>query len=164
MVGREKTEFLGHFARSNRQVEAIRKEPRALIVFNGPNGYVSPSWMRDRTQAPTWNYATCHFTVEVKLEDNLEAAQRAVRCLVERMDLGRTKAWQEDELGERYAHLIKHIIAFRAKVVDSLIKFKLGQNERPDVFEDIVQGMTADGMVDLVAIMLKLRHDGDRTS
>ena len=39
----------GHFARRNPQLEAIGRDPRALILFLGPNGYLSPSWLHDRS-------------------------------------------------------------------------------------------------------------------
>ena len=48
----------GHYPRANPQVAQLQAEPRASLLFLGPHGYVSPSWFADRTQAPTWNYAS----------------------------------------------------------------------------------------------------------
>src|SRR5690606_36755434 len=58
--------LLGHFARSNPQVEALRASPRAAILFMGPQGYISPELISQQRWAPTWNYATTHFEVEVQ--------------------------------------------------------------------------------------------------
>lgn len=66
--------LLGHFARSNPQVAALEERPDALAVFQGPHGYISPSWFTDRKQAPTWNFATVHMRVRVHLDRSPEAA------------------------------------------------------------------------------------------
>jgi transcriptional regulator len=44
-------------------------------------------------------------------------------------------------MGERYAKLVPHVVAFRAKVIDIRAKFKLGQNERLDVLKESLAGL-----------------------
>mgnify|MGYP001146933394 FL=1 len=36
--------LLGHMARTNPLAARLRNQPRAAILFQGPNAYVSPSW------------------------------------------------------------------------------------------------------------------------
>jgi transcriptional regulator len=145
--------LIGHFARANPQVDMLRRQPRALAIFMGPQGYVSPSWMRDRTQAPTWNYATVHMDVEVALEDNNTATDNALSKLVAHMERDRTAAWSALDMGDRYARLATAVVAFRARVISTTAKFKLGQNERRDVFNDILRGLRATGQNDLAQAM-----------
>lgn len=133
--------LLGHFARANPQVRALQKNPQALVIFNGPHGYISPSWFRDRSQAPTWNYMTCHFLVEILFNDTEESARQAVDDLTLFMEDGRPNSWHSGELGERYDRLIKAVIPFRVEIKEVRSKFKLGQNERDDVFEDALEGL-----------------------
>src|SRR5215472_1606526 len=61
--------LIGHFPRANPQVDALRRDGRALVLFQGPDAYVSPSWFGDRAQAPTWNYAAAQFLVEIAFVD-----------------------------------------------------------------------------------------------
>lgn len=145
--------LVGHFARANPQVAMLRRQPRALAVFTGPQGYVSPSWMRDRTQAPTWNFATVHFAVEVAFDERSDATHAALERLVAHMEHGRPSAWSVADLGERYRRLAGAVVAFRARVLSVEAKFKLGQNERSDVFDDIVAGLRATGQEHLAAAM-----------
>lgn len=149
----EEAWLIGHFARSNPQVNMLRQQPRALAIFMGTHGYISPSWMRDRTQAPTWNYATVHLDVEVAFEDDQTAIDLALEKLVSHVENGRPQAWSALDMGERYARLASAVVAFRARVVGTNAKFKLGQNERADVFADIVQGLEATGQSELAALM-----------
>ncbi len=133
----------GHFARSNPQVEALRADGDARVLWMGVQGYVSPSWMADRTQAPTWNYATAQLHVAVRLVDDPEAIVAHLRELTDRQEAGRPHAWSIDEMGARLALLAQRVIAFRAEVVDCRERYKFGQDERDDVYADILAGLDA---------------------
>lgn len=110
--------LLGHFAKSNPQVVELEGRPDALAIFHGPHGYISPSWLTDRTQAPRWNYATVHMSVRVAFDHSPDAARHAVDVLTDHMEVARPNAWRADELGARYAKLLPGIVAFRADVLD----------------------------------------------
>lgn len=133
--------LLGHFARSNPQWQAFANDPRATVLLIGPHGYVSPSWFADRTRAPTWNYTTAVFEVDIELRDNGDDAERLLQGLVADMEEGRPGAWRIEEMGERYLGLRKGIVGFHAHVRDVHATFKLGQDERDDVFDDILRGL-----------------------
>ena len=139
----------GHLARSNPQVESLRRDPRAAILFLGTNGYVSPSWMKDRTQAPTWNYASVQFLTDIEFMEDGAALERVLRDLIGAMEAGRPNAWSIEDMGARYERLAGRIVAFQANIVEARPKFKLGQDERRDVFTDILTGLEATGADDL---------------
>lgn len=69
------------------------------------------------------------------------------------METGRSAAWQAPERGERHGRLLLHLIPFRAEVLKVTAKFKLGQNERPDVLVEIVQGARQNGGIKLAEMM-----------
>lgn len=152
-------ELIGHMARSNRHVQMLEKNPRAIAIFLGAHGHISPSWMQDRTQAPTWNFETAHFVVDVSFVQTENDTAEAVALLIEHMENGRPNRWYSNELGPRYDQLIKHIVGFRANVVDSRIKFKLGQNERSDVYADILSGLEGTGQNSLADAMRRQNAD-----
>lgn len=145
--------LIGHFARANPQLAAIQKNSEALVVFRGPHGYISPSWFTDRTQAPTWNFATVQFRVRIRLEPSEESAAKVVDALSDAMESGRPHAWHPQELGARYSKLIPHVVAFRADIVSTRAKFKLGQNERLDVLHEAISGLENEGSATLAAAM-----------
>jgi transcriptional regulator len=145
--------LVGHFARANPQVELLRQRPRALAVFMGAQGYVSPSWMRDRTQAPTWNYETVHFDVDVGFDEGESQPHAALERLVAHMERDRPQAWSSHDMGARYAQLAEAVVAFRARILATHAKFKLGQNERPDVYADILDGLSRTAQPALRAAM-----------
>jgi transcriptional regulator len=54
------------------------------------------------------------------------------------MEAGRPNPWSIAEMGERYARLRTAIVAFEAHVRRLEHRFKLGQDERPDVYTEIL--------------------------
>jgi transcriptional regulator len=130
-----------HFARSNPQYELLKRDPRAQILILGANGYISPSWMADRTQAPTWNYASVQFLTHVSFIEEDTGLERVLRDLIGAMEAGRPHAWSIEDMGARYGKLAQRIVAFEANIVEMRPKFKLGQDERRDVFADIMRGL-----------------------
>ena len=149
----------GHFARTNPQVKMLDENGgTALILFMGPQGNISPSWMVDRTQAPTWNYAVAQFHVEISFHESVRDNQLTLTRLVEKAEKNNENPWSETELGDRYDRLFRGIVGFQAKVVEPRIKFKLGQNEREDVFADIIAALEKSGQSDLREWMLRFKE------
>lgn len=133
------TALFGHFALSNPHVELLRASPRATILFSGPNGYISPEPISQPAWAPTWNYAVAQFDVDVELVP--EENDAALRQLVKFMEADRREPWTVEKMGERYARMLPHIVAFRAHVRTTRGRFKLGQDESRTTFAEIVGAM-----------------------
>lgn len=131
----------GHFARRNPQLESLRETRTALILFLGPHSYISPSWVRDRAWAPTWNFAHAQFQVELDFFEAPTEVEAHLRELVDTMERGRDKAWSVDEMGARFASLSRGVIGFHAKIIRAEARFKLGQDERPEIFADICDAL-----------------------
>lgn len=144
---------LGHFARRNPHVKALAENSRATVLLFGPHGYVSPSWLRDRTQAPTWNYTSVIFDVDVQLLDERADADRLLEGLVTQMEENRPGAWRSEEMGPRYEQLVTGIVGFEARIRATRSCFKLGQDERDDVLADILRALDIKDQAPLVAWM-----------
>ena len=127
--------LFGHCALRNALVGDFRANPRGLILFNGPSGYVPTTLLSKPDWAPTWNYAVLRFIVEVEFVGN--ETRDAIEQLVAKMEGG---AWSTDSLGPRYDKMLDQIIAFRAHVRSAEHSFKLGQDESAQGFAEIVAG------------------------
>lgn len=145
----------GHMARRNPLCAALQRDARALILFSGPQGYISPSWVSDRTWAPTWNYAVVQFLVTIAFDETPARLEAHLDDLIGAMERGRPGAWQRSEMGARYEAIKHRIVPFEAKVVEQRAKFKLGQDERDTVFAEIT---TALGRTDSDALLAWMRE------
>ena len=129
--------LIGHMARRNPLHHALSADPRALILFTGPQGYVSPAHVSDPDWGPTWNYAQLRIEAEVRfVEDGGDAA---LARLLDAMERAEPTGWTPAALGARYRPMERAIIAFRAEVKRIEGRFKLGQDERPEMLRDIVE-------------------------
>ena len=138
----------GHFARSNPQVARLQADPEALILILGPHGYISPSWMSDRTQAPTWNYAGAALRCRIQFIDDPKETLDLLGDLIAHMEQNRPNAWSLSEMGPRATSLSRGIIAFKAEIVEQQSAFKMGQDERDDVYRDIIGALTDGPLVE----------------
>ena len=141
--------LLGHFARRNPQVGALQGDPEALILFQGPQGYVSPRLVSNPPWGPSWNFAVVRFEVTINfVPDETDAA---VRRLASYLEGAKVTAWQVEAMQGRYDELLKYIIAFRARVRAMRATFKLGQDENDATFGQIVTGLGGSELAQLMA-------------
>jgi transcriptional regulator len=135
----ELVELIGHFARSNPLGAVLAREPRAVILFSGPEGYISPSQAGRRDWGPTWNYAQLRVWADISVEPALTGP--ALDMLIELAERDKAIPWRAAELGARYALMLPQIVGFRARVTRMRAKFKLGQDERPDTLRTILSNL-----------------------
>jgi transcriptional regulator len=145
----------GHLARRNPQVETLRRDPVVWFLGLGPHGYVSPSWFADRTQAPTWNYASLRVRARLRLIEDEAGVLASLADLVQAQEAGRPSAWAMTEMGPRLQRLAAGVVAFEAEVLDERPVFKLGQDERDDVYAEILAGLEATGQATLAEWMVR---------
>jgi transcriptional regulator len=131
--------LLGHLPLAHPLVGALRVDPRALLLFQGPHAYITPGWLSEKDWAPTWNFAVAKVSATVVLDDGL--TDEALRRIVAHMEQGRPDPWTPAHMGARYETLKRHVIGFRATITSFSARFKLGQDERSAVFEEIVAGL-----------------------
>ena len=151
--------LLGHLARRNPHVARLRRDPVAQVLTIGPHAYVSPSWLDDRTQAPTWNYAAVAFDVRVTTHEADDDIAAELAALAATMEAGRDNAWSLVDMGERYARLAQGVTALRCDVVRTQATFKLGQDERPADYAQIVAGLVRNGDTTLAGWMQAFAAD-----
>lgn len=145
--------LLGHFSRRNPQVEELHDSPEALILFQGPQDYISPGLVSKRDWGPTWNYAVVRFKVRIEFVPN--EIDTALTQLAAHLENYKTDPWTVEQMGERYTELKQYIIAFRAHVIHESATFKLGQDESSETFDEIIKNHPNK---ELTKWMLRLKH------
>lgn len=128
--------LIGHMGRRNPLVAAFETSPEALILFTGPQGYVSNAHVTNPRWAPTWNYGQVRVEARITLEP--AGGDAALLDLVETMDAGEKTGWRPADAGPRYRAMEQAIIAFRADVTRIEPRFKLGQDENVGTLREIL--------------------------
>ena len=81
--------LIGHMARANPQWRDFgmqgEGEQEALVIFQGPHTYVSPSWYTVHPSVPTWNYAAVHAYGVPEIVDDEAALYTMLQHLVQKL-------------------------------------------------------------------------------
>jgi transcriptional regulator len=156
--------LFGHCSRFNAQVADLRANPSALLLFTGPQAYMSPEPVRQPRWVPTWNFAVAAIAVDVTFVDDETLA--SIDQLTNAMEADRAKPWTLADAGERVAALLPRIIAFRAHVRAVDARFKLGQEESAATLSDLLAALPDGQLAEWMRRMNadRLAVEQDRTS
>ena len=139
MLDSDKQYLIGHFARSNPHWRELVEDTtqQHLVIFNGPHGYISPTWYANKPAVPTWNYAVIHIKGSAEILSAVETTQ-ALDLLMAKYEptLLDTRDVVTPEYQEKLAH---GIVGFKISIDVIDAKAKLGQHRT----KEDQQGVTA---------------------
>lgn len=124
--------LVAHMDRSNPQLSTFTNGSELLVVFNGPDAYISPS-IYEVQSLPTWNHIIVHVRGTLKLITNEEAAKETLISMTEFLEAPNHK-YRLTKDNERMQRLIDYIVAFEIDINHWEGKFKLSQDKRGQDF------------------------------
>jgi transcriptional regulator len=131
-----------HVAIKNPQLEDFRAGSQALLIFQGPHTYVSPSWYVKAENVPTWNYTVVHAYGVARMAD--QAATLAhLKQLVNKHEKTFEQPWDFDPNAPWIQRLLPGIAAFEIKIEKLQGKFKLNQNRAPEDRAGVIETLSA---------------------
>ncbi|MCA1662430.1 MAG: FMN-binding negative transcriptional regulator [Novosphingobium sp.] len=129
----------------------------ALIVVNGPDGYVSPRWYADPGQVPTWNYVALELEGPVRRMD-AEGTVALLDALAERHEARIAGApWTRARMDEaKFRQMLGAIVGFELEVRAWRPTLKLSQNKSADDRAAVAAGLEAAGAAGVARLMRTL--------
>jgi transcriptional regulator len=137
--------LLSHMARANPQWRHFTAGNEALIIFQGPHSYVSPSWYQSKLAVPTWNYAAVHAYGVPTLITDAHRVVQLLEELVRTYESPRERPWAGDLPEEFRDKLIAGIVAFEIPVTRLEGKFKLSQNRPTEDIQGVFRELSSSG-------------------
>jgi transcriptional regulator len=140
----EQLVIIGHTARADPVVTELRSGHEVLLIFQGPNGYISPAWYGESPSPPTWNFTAAHVGGIPEVLEGGEAFSVLERT-VEHFEAARDDPWElrGDALG--YARrLAQETAPFRVGSAAIQAKAKLSQ-DKPRGIQDRMIGALEEG-------------------
>jgi transcriptional regulator len=128
----------GHIARNNPQSETFDGRQQAVIVYRGPNSYISPSWYAKTEAVPTWNFAVVHASGTLKPITDRTALHDLLAKLIKTNEhrYAPSSTYDFSKIPDSYiGGMIGGIIGFEMQISQLEGKFKLGQ-ERTEADKD----------------------------
>ncbi|MBZ9704872.1 MULTISPECIES: FMN-binding negative transcriptional regulator [unclassified Mesorhizobium] len=124
-----------HLARANPQWRLIADNPAStvLIVFQGTDAYVTPSWYETKRETgkvvPTWNYAIVQVRGTAKVIDDQDWLARQIADLTASQEGTREAPWAVTDAPAPFIQSqIKGIIGLEIEIGEIHGKWKVSQN------------------------------------
>jgi transcriptional regulator len=151
-----------HIARANRIWQEFESHCEALVVFMGPQTYVSPSWYASKQESgkvvPTWNYACVHVHGQIRVIEDRNWLMKQIRDLTELEERDRPSPWSIDDAPAAYiSSMLDAIVGIEITISRIEGKWKVSQNRSPADRQGVIAGLIASGdesdlaMAELVA-------------
>ena len=122
-----------HVARANTIWRDFDPRTQALAIFQGPHGYISPSWYPAKQEhgkvVPTWNYAIVHAYGTMRAVEDAQWLRGMVTRLTDRNEGGRSQPWAVSDAPEDYLEkMLRAIVGVEITIERLIGKWKLSQN------------------------------------
>lgn len=125
-----------HMAKANSQWRAIEAGAPVLVVFQGADSYVTPSWYATKRETgkvvPTWNYAVVQARGTARVIQDAGWLRRQIEALTGDHEAVREQAWAVSDAPDAYiAAQLKGIVGVEIEILEIDGKWKVSQN-RPE--------------------------------
>lgn len=136
----------GHVARANPVWREARTDVEALVVFQGPHGYVSPGWYPSKLEhgkaVPTWNYVTVQARGTLRAIDNPQWLRALVTRLTQRHEAGQARPWAVTDAPPDYIDaMLRAIVGIEITLTSLVGKWKVSQNRSAADRAGVVQAL-----------------------
>jgi transcriptional regulator len=153
---------VGHIARGDPQAKDLEANAPALLLFEGPHGYVSASWYApDLTTVPsTWDYTAVHlYGVPEVLhgDEGFDVVRRTIEHHEAAID-GPTRFRLDGERADFARKLYPGTVPFRMTPTRLEAKVKLNQDYPPSVVERVIENLETPGPYQNLALAADMRR------
>ena len=136
----------GHVSRANLQWRETDPDVEALIIFLGPDTYVSPNWYPAKQETgrvvPTWNYAAIHAYGRLTFYEDPEWLRGMVTNLTKRHEASFPAPWQVTDAPAVYIDSqLKAIVGFEFRILRLEGKQKFNQNRSVEDRLGVIEGL-----------------------
>ncbi|MCB9034296.1 MAG: FMN-binding negative transcriptional regulator [Chitinophagales bacterium] len=130
-----------HISKQNNQLNNIENK-EALVIFQEPHHYISPTLYEHEKNVPTWNYVAVHCYGKLQLHTNNEQRIAVLEQMINSFEPKYREQWKT--LDDTYKNnLLKGIESFDIVVEEIQGKEKLSQNktaqERTNIKNHLLQ-------------------------
>lgn len=135
-----------HMARANPHWEQLSRVDECLVVFQGENNYVSPSWYPSKDEhhrvVPTWNYEMVQMRGRPVLRESSDWLHEQVNHATNMFERNRAEPWHVTDAPDQFVDSqLRGIIGLEIVVTDIQAKWKMSQNKNKEDYEGVKRGL-----------------------
>jgi transcriptional regulator len=154
-----------HVARANPQWRDLAASPEALVVFQGVDHYISPSWYAAKREThkvvPTWNYVMVQARGKARVLDDDKWLERQIVALTASQEAFRSQPWAVGDAPPDFIALQRTaIVGISIEIVDIRGKWKTSQNRSAADRAGVVAGLEELGDDEALTMAAIVRETG----
>ncbi len=129
----ERGTLVGHVARANPVWQSFSKNVNSVVIFQGPQAYITPSWYPSKRAhgkaVPTWNYAVVHAHGLPRAIEDREWLLQHVSRLTDVQESGQALPWKVSDAPPDYIdRMLRSIVGIEVPIATLFGKWKVSQN------------------------------------
>jgi transcriptional regulator len=157
----------GHVARANPVWKDFVTDVEALVIFQGPSTYVTPSWYATKQSSgkvvPTYNYAVVHAYGPLRIIEGATWLRDLVTRLTNRFESPRDEPWKVTDAPADFVDAqLRAIVGIEIPITRLVGKWKMSQNRTAADRAGVVRGLRASADADAASIAQAVDQLGDR--
>ena len=122
-----------HVARANAQWRDFDPKVEALVIFQGPESYITPAWYETKRETgkvvPTWNYAVVHAYGAIRTVEDADRLRAHVTELTNTHERALAEPWAVTDAPEPFvAAQLRGIVGLEIAISRIEGKWKVSQN------------------------------------
>lgn len=146
----------GHFAKVNPH-STVFSDNKTLVIFKGPDCYISPLWYENSHEVPTWNYISVHCEGVGKILSDKKWLNSFFTRFTEKLEPAKN-GWSYNSNENYIEKLLPHIVGFEIQVSQINAKFKISQNRSSQDQVNVInalEGLGSEKASEMAAVMRK---------
>ena len=158
--------LLGHIARANPLWREGLRDAAALVIFQGPNSFISPSWYPSKREharvVPTWNYAVVHVHGVLRFVDDPAWVRSHVEALTREHERKRDPAWTVTDAPPDFVEkMVAAVVGIENSITRLVGKWKVSQTRSISDRVGVVEALEREGTPSGAAIAALIRETLD---
>lgn len=154
----EKAVLRAHVARANPQWKHIRDGARVLVVFQGEEAYISPSWYASKPLhgkvVPTWNYAIVQASGVAVVHEEPLWLRTQISALTDTQEGLRPSPWAVTDAPAAFIEAqMRGIVGIEIDVTEMTGKWKVSQNRDGADRSGVGDGLALEGKSTMAALV-----------
>lgn len=136
----------GHVARANPLWKDWVSGSEALAVFQGPGGYISPTWYPTKKEhgkvVPTWNYCAVHAYGVLQIHEDIGWIRAQVEALTAWQESASPQPWSVADAPHDFVDsMLQQIVGIEIAITRLCGKWKLSQNQPQRNRAGVIEGL-----------------------
>jgi transcriptional regulator len=156
----------GHIAKANPLWENVKENTDVLIVFNGPNCYISPNYYPTKQEngrvVPTWNYVVVHVKGIISIIHDAQWKLKLIENLTNLHEAPQPNPWAVTDAPDIYIEkMLPAVVGIEIEILSVSGKWKVSQNQPEINKQGVYTGLSqeTESNAHKIAVLVKEHMD-----